>query len=1133
MIQTNHHPLVKPSSCRGYRLKKLELYNWGTFDGNVFSVRPDGQTTLLIGQNGSGKSTLVDALLTLLVRPGVRNFNVAAGAGKRERDERSYVRGAYDRSGDADGLGTQVKYLRPRDDQYSVILACFHNAATGGSFTVAQLLYLAADQGVQKVYCFSPDERSIQGDFAHLDSTDGIVKTLAARGFRATRKFVEFETWFNKATRVKSKAMEVFNQTVAVKDIQRLNDFIRNHMLEPQSWGEKVDALLGHFTQLSEAHQSLVRVRQQCELLEPVARVGETYRRQASELERSQRLMDAADAFFSHKTVELLAPELERLREQLAALELRKEALSAEIDEARERSRRFQNEIEQAGGDQLREIPLMIRTEQAHADQKRREHGRFHEALGRAGLTEVADDQRAFGAIQQRLPALRTELEDALSRNRADREALILERGRVRHSLAEYREEWDGLNRRRENLPQWCAALRQSLCDDLGLAADHLPFAAELIAVDPEQREWEASIEKVLRGFALSLLVPEKLYHVVSRHVDGTRLADAHGRGRRLVYLRVGEQSPQRDGPSPGPQSLLRKLVFRENHALLPWVKGELDQRFDYRCCDSIEEFQQCRGAAMTPARHVKSGTSRHDKDDRDEAADPRNFVLGWDNREKKWRIAAEIERLEAQESELDGEIARRDRESGELQERLSAVQTASAVASYSEIDFGSHVQEIGELEREKRAIEEQSDTITLLKRRLAEARSKAAALQIERETAIQQDALLNKDIQDAEQLIGNATADLRRREEDGTLARHRESFPELDGTFDPPLTAATLFARQKALERDYRGRIERLRQALRPVEEELLRLMSRFLRDFPDERADLDAGIGYLDSFLGLRQQILEEDLPRHETRFKQRLNEKVIQEVGLFRSELERERRGIQDKIETLNVSLKRLEYRPGTHIQLEPRPVRDPEVVEFQLKLRECIEGSFDDSPEANEERFVRIQQLVQQLSDENNRRWRDKVTDVRRWFDFVASVIDRESLETVSVYQDSSGQSGGEKAKLAFTILVAAIAYQYDLDPDHPVSDRFHFVVVDEMFSKVDDQHAEYALELFKQFGLQLLIVAPLDAKARVTQPYVGCYLHVDKRDNRSEIFEMTAREFEESLDVSGNGRASRLATVDTP
>jgi uncharacterized protein YPO0396 len=146
----------------------------------------------------------------------------------------------------------------------------------------------------------------------------------------------------------------------------------------------------------------------------------------------------------------------------------------------------------------------------------------------------------------------------------------------------------------------------------------------------------------------------------------------------------------------------------------------------------------------------------------------------------------------------------------------------------------------------------------------------------------------------------------------------------------------------------------------------------------------------------------------------------------------------------------------------------------------------------------------------------------VTDVRRWFDFAARELENVTNKERSYHEDSAGQSGGEKAKLAFTILVAAIAYQYDIDPDHPTSSRFHFVVVDEMFSKVDDQYSEYALELFKKFGLQLLIVAPLDAKALVTEPYVGCYLHAVKgpRTNRSEVFTMSAREFADTLSVAG-------------
>ena len=48
----------------------------------------------------------------------------------------------------------------------------------------------------------------------------------------------------------------------------------------------------------------------------------------------------------------------------------------------------------------------------------------------------------------------------------------------------------------------------------------------------------------------------------------------------------------------------------------------------------------------------------------------------------------------------------------------------------------------------------------------------------------------------------------------------------------------------------------------------------------------------------------------------------------------------------------------------------------------------------------------------------------------------SELDAQTERERAYYEDSTGQSGGEKAKLAFTILVAAIAYQYDLDPTRP-------------------------------------------------------------------------------------------------
>ena len=298
---------------QGYRLQKLELINWGTFDstnGQVYSVTPTGQTTLLVGRNGCGKSTLVDALLTLLVRPSIRNFNVAAGGGKRERDERTYIKGAYDRGGDDESNSSQPKFLRPKGNHYSVILAVFRSEGTGKQFTIAQVLYLSADQTVEKLYCFADGERSIRDDFGGFEGTDTILKLLKKRGIKVTRTHAEFETWFGKVTNVRAKAMEVFNQTVAVKDIQKLNDFIRNHMLEQADRGERVDRLLTHFMELCDAHASLVRVQQQALLLEPVAVAGKDCLRLQQELKYAERQLEATAAFLHSKTIEIFEPVL-------------------------------------------------------------------------------------------------------------------------------------------------------------------------------------------------------------------------------------------------------------------------------------------------------------------------------------------------------------------------------------------------------------------------------------------------------------------------------------------------------------------------------------------------------------------------------------------------------------------------------------------------------------------------------------------------------------------------------------------------------------------------------------------------------------------------------------------------------
>lgn len=256
----------------GFRLSTFEVFNWGTFDGQVHCFHPRGTTSLLVGENGAGKSTLVDAMLTLLVRPGVRNYNVAAGATKKERDERTYIRGAYDRTAGRDEK-PQIQYLRDGSGFYTALLATFASSTSGRQFTLCQVMYLTSSGDKKIYYGFDTKPRSIAGDLGGMKSGGDIKSAMTDRGFQVTESYKQYHGWFQRQVKFRPKAMDIFNQTVAVKDVQRLDQFIRDHMLEKKPWNDKVSSLLQHFAELSEAHRALVQVRQQSELLRPLLRL--------------------------------------------------------------------------------------------------------------------------------------------------------------------------------------------------------------------------------------------------------------------------------------------------------------------------------------------------------------------------------------------------------------------------------------------------------------------------------------------------------------------------------------------------------------------------------------------------------------------------------------------------------------------------------------------------------------------------------------------------------------------------------------------------------------------------------------------------------------------------------------------
>ncbi len=287
---------------------------------------------------------------------------------------------------------------------------------------------------------------------------------------------------------------------------------------------------------------------------------------------------------------------------------------------------------------------------------------------------------------------------------------------------------------------------------------------------------------------------------------------------------------------------------------------------------------------------------------------------------------------------------------------------------------------------------------------------------------------------------------------------------------------------------------------------------MHTFRREYADEGAALTAGIDTLAAFEKIHQRLETDDLPTYEAQFKKMLDRTVTRGVVAFYSNLTEQERQIDSSIHELNGSLAKVDYGSGSIIKLIAERTRDGEINDFRQQIQACIPNTGDNSPEELERAFGRIKLLIERF--DNDPGWMRRVIDVRRWREFSAEQIDADG-EQVDYYTDSSGKSGGQKAKLAYTILASAIAYQYGLQDSLARQKSFRFVVIDEAFSKLDDDNARFAMQLFDQLGLQLLVVTPMQ-QLHIIENYVQTYhLTVNNAEgNQSRLFNLSHAEYVE-------------------
>src|SRR5579871_4275944 len=340
----------------GFRLQYMELYNWGTFDEHVWKITPGGETSLLTGANGSGKTTFVDALLTLIVpEKKYRFYNQSSGSEKKgDRTEESYVLGGYGSVHSDNGLSSKTLYLRENKEQaYSILLAHFANEAEQ-SVTLFQVRWFSGHD-MRRVFAIAHKPLHIEDDFKPFDLGGSWRRRIDQQYNKGSRKQVE---WFDAANRYAQRMVEVlgmqsmqalslFNQTMGIKVLGDLNEFIRSNMLEPRNMEQEFQELKKHLSTLLDAQRNIEKAEEQVRLLHPLKKHFLAFKEQSDLGAAARQELDTARIWKNYTKYHLLDEHIRQLEKEAIGLRSSTEETKQSIAALLEEERQTLNQLEQ------------------------------------------------------------------------------------------------------------------------------------------------------------------------------------------------------------------------------------------------------------------------------------------------------------------------------------------------------------------------------------------------------------------------------------------------------------------------------------------------------------------------------------------------------------------------------------------------------------------------------------------------------------------------------------------------------------------------------------------------------------------------------------------------------------------
>lgn len=1074
-----------------YTLTELELYNWGGFGGH-HRAQIDAAGTAVIGPTGSGKTTLVDALMTLLsTNP---KYNLASTGGhESDRDLVSYVRGV---SGPGDG-GTGQSHIARSGKTLTGLAATLYNGEnlarlgallwfddTGSSPSDLKKLWFftTSPQQILELWLNLQHEGGMRA-LRQLDKTEtGIWTYPSKKGYLArVRDFFE----------VRENAFNLLNRAAGLKQLNSIDEIFRELVLDDTAQFDRAQEVANSFDDLTEIHEELEIARRQQDSLEKVKLEWEKYLKNETALDEKTLLNAVLPVWFGQQGYRLWQAESERLAVEFQ----RAESHKADIEQCYGNLEQTRDTLKAAylklGGANIQVLEELIKEKQQNLLRRQT----FAQEYRRLAKTLELPDELSRQALESNKAVAQQRLQDVLNmldaaQNRAfDHGSSESE---ARKALQALNEELAHIRQRPgSNIPAKFQQFRSSLAEELSLSEDELPFVAELVQVKEQEQTWRGAVERAIGAHRLRILVPPAAAEAALRWIN---------QRHNQLHVRILEVNIPETQVHFWDDGFTRKLEYKA-HPYREAVK-DLLAGIDRHCVSSPEQLRITEHA-MT-RQGLMSGKARFfDKQDQKRLEE--DWLTGFDNHDRLAFLAQQIAEAADHQNALSVELEQAKKQVAAISQQQTLLQQLQTL-DFEQINTGLAENELNEQQEKLRLLTAPDSDVSAAKQKLEQAEHELKMLGDERTACIQVSTRIQSAQHHAEQQKSKAYKKAEAGMSDTQRRLAEANFPVLD---EDKLNDIA------ELEEQHRENLQLQLKALTNKRIDLVRDLTKRMSDAQREDRGALSEVGReledIPKYLERLKILTEEALPEKRQRFKDYLNrssdEGVTQLLMTIDSEVER----IEEKLDDVNNTLRRVDFQPGRYLQLVSTKVIHESLRTFNSARMKLASARF--AEDEGESQYKALKHIVALLRDacERNRTLAAKaLLDARFRLEFKVSVIDRANGTVIETRSGSQGGSGGEKEIIASYVLTASLSYA--LCPDGSSKPLFGTIVLDEAFSRSSHAVAGRIIAALKEFGLHALFITP-NKEMRLLRNHTRSAIVVHRRGTASTLTAISWQELD--------------------